>query len=231
MAISKFTPLTAKKDTGRTIGDNEVAKLANLNRMVDQVNAEFASITPGGGGTPPLDVVTVGTLGTAPLTFSYSSQATLSPEAGTQSVQVESFPTITINGGMGFSGTLSSISFPTLTIASITLSGISTLTTVDLPALETGVYQMMGALSFNNNSSLTTLNIPSLINLPLYIGFQWNNNAFSQATVDHILSRMVASNAVNGTINLSGGTSAAPSATGLAAKATLEGRGWTVVTN
>jgi hypothetical protein len=32
-------------------------------------------------------------------------------------------------------------------------------------------------------------------------------------------------------VNLSGGTNAAPSATGLSAKSNLEGRGWTVLVN
>ena len=182
-----------------------------------------------GGGASTLDVVTVGTLGTSPLTFNFSTQATLSPAAGTQNAPIISFPTINIFGGMG--ETLSSISFPTLTTASIQISNISTLTTIDLPALETAIYQMMAFLSFQGNSSLTTLNIPSLVNIPNNSSLYWTGNAFSQTTVDNILVRMVATGATGGVIDLSGGTSSAPSATGLAAKATLLGNGWTVITN
>ena len=229
MAISKFTPQRAKTDTGRTIGDNEVAKLANLNRLVDQVNAEFASLSPGGGGIPPLDVVTVGTLGTSPIIITYGSQATLSPAAGTQSAPVITFPNININGG---SGTLSSILFPTLTLATISIQGFSSLTSISFPALTTVIGGMMGGgLAIGNNSSLTTVDISALTTLPANPYFGWYGCAFSQATVDHILVRMVATNATNGNLQINGGTSAAPSATGLAAKATLEGRGWSVTTN
>lgn len=182
-----------------------------------------------GGGSSTLDVVTVGTLGTSSLNLSYTTQATLSPAAGTQSAPIISFPTINIYGGIG--ETLSSISFPTLTTASIQFSNISTLTTVDLPALETAIYQMMAFLSFQGNTSLTTLNIPSLVNIPNGQYLNWTTNAFSEATVDHILVRMVATNAVGCTMQLTGGTNSAPSAIGLAAKATLEGRGWSVSTN
>jgi hypothetical protein len=59
-----------------------------------------------------------------------------------------------------------------------------------------------------------------------------------QASVDGILVSLAALDGTNGTtaysnktVNLSGGTSSAPSATGLAAKATLVGRGCTVNTN
>jgi hypothetical protein len=59
-----------------------------------------------------------------------------------------------------------------------------------------------------------------------------------QASVDGILVRLAALDGTNGTtayssktILLNGGTSATPSATGIAAKATLVARGCTVTTN
>lgn len=65
-----------------------------------------------------------------------------------------------------------------------------------------------------------------------------SNNALSQASVDNVLVRLAALDGTGGTtsydnktVDLSGGTDAAPSATGLAAKATLEGRGCTVTVN
>lgn len=208
-------------------GTEEIPVVQN-NATVKTTVQDIANLA-GGGST--LDVVAVGTLGTSPLNLNYTTQAILSPEEGTQNAPIFQFPTINIYGGMGFSGTLSSISFPTLTAASIQLSGIPTLTTIDLPALETAIYQMMAFFNFQNNASLTTLNISSLVKIPNGQYMYWTGNAFSQATVDHILVRMVATNAINCNLDLSQGTSSAPTATGLADKATLEGRGWTVTTN
>lgn len=231
MAISKFTPQSAKKDTGKTIGDNEVAKLANLNKLVNEVNTEFANFNPG-GGIPPLDVVSVGTLGTSQFVVNYSSSAVLNPASGTQSAAVISYPTISINGSMGFSGTLSSITFPTLTAATISIYAISTLTSVGLPALTTVFAGQMGqGLSINQCASLTVITLPQILNIPIGVSINFAGNALTQSTVDTILVRLVATNVVNSSIDLSGGTSSAPSAIGLAAKATLQGRAWNVYTN
>jgi len=57
------------------------------------------------------------------------------------------------------------------------------------------------------------------------------DNALTQAAVDNVLAALVESGAINGTLNLSGGTNAIPSAAGLADKAILEGDGWTVTVN
>jgi hypothetical protein len=59
----------------------------------------------------------------------------------------------------------------------------------------------------------------------------WTNCALDQTSVDNILVSLDTAGQSNGTVNIDGGTSAAPSATGLAAKVSLEGKGWTVVTN
>jgi hypothetical protein len=232
MAISKFTPLNAKKDTGRTIGDNEVAKLANLNRMVDQVNAEFANFNPGGGGST-FTLTTVGTLGSgSSVIWNAGSKVFASTAAGTQTLSVVSYPAISINGSMGFSGTLSSISVSDLVYLEVNISSVNTLVTVDLPGLTTIVSTgMFASLSISGCSSLTTLNIPSLNSIADSIYINWSGNAFSQATIDHILVKFAATTAVNGGLTLNGGTSAAPSATGLAAKATLQSRGWNITTN
>lgn len=63
-------------------------------------------------------------------------------------------------------------------------------------------------------------------------------NALGQASVDHILVRLAALDGTGGTtsydnhtVTLTGGTNATPSATGLAAKTTLVGRGNTVTNN
>lgn len=62
--------------------------------------------------------------------------------------------------------------------------------------------------------------------------YNFSNNKFPLSVVEHILRRAVLSSAyVSGTINLSGGTTAAPVGQSLADKATLQARGVTVLTN
>lgn len=71
---------------------------------------------------------------------------------------------------------------------------------------------------------------------PLLIDYQSFGNPYNQATVDSILTTLVtlnsSSTAFAKTLRLEGGdqTPAAPSSTGLAAKSTLQSRGWTVNT-
>ena len=184
----------------------------------------------GGGST--LDVVTVGTFGSSPVNVSFSSVATLNPTEGTQNAVVTSYPTITLSAGMGSTPTLSSISFPTLTLGTISIQQFSNLTSISLPALTTIISGMMGGgLAIGNNSSLTTVDISSLVNLPTNPYFGWYGCAFSEATVDHILERMVATGATNGNLQLDQGTSSAPSSAGLANITILQGRNWAVTTN
>ncbi len=57
------------------------------------------------------------------------------------------------------------------------------------------------------------------------------NCALDQTSVDNILVSIDTANTSNGTLNMTGGTSSPPSATGLTAKTSLEGRGWTVTVN
>lgn len=225
MANTTITGLQA----AAALSGSEVLPVDQNGSTVKTTVQDIANLA--GGGSSTFDVVTVGTLGTSPISVSFSSIATLTPAEGTQNAPIVDAANFSLNGGMGFTGTLSSISFPTLVAGSIGFSGIPTLTTVDLPLLETAIYQMMGALTFSNNSSLTTVNIPSLISIPNNSYLNWTGNAFSQQTVDNILVRMVATNATNGYLDLSQGTSAAPSQTGLDAKSVLQGRGWSIQTN
>ena len=66
---------------------------------------------------------------------------------------------------------------------------------------------------------------PGLTNLRL------DGNALIEAAVDRVLTSLDTAGESNGTLDLSGGTNAAPSATGLAAKSNLEARGWYVTVN
>jgi hypothetical protein len=59
----------------------------------------------------------------------------------------------------------------------------------------------------------------------------WTNCALDQTSVDNILVSLDTAGQNNGTVNIDGGTSSAPGAAGLAAKASLQGKGWNVVTN
>jgi hypothetical protein len=62
-------------------------------------------------------------------------------------------------------------------------------------------------------------------------GNSWYNCALSQTSVNNILISLDTAGQLNGTVNLAGGTSAAPSGAGATAKTSLQGKGWTVVTN
>ena len=59
----------------------------------------------------------------------------------------------------------------------------------------------------------------------------FDNCALNQTSIDNILVSIAAAGTSGGTLDMTGGTNATPSATGLAAKATLVGRGWTVTHN
>lgn len=114
---------------------------------------------------------------------------------------------------------------------SLNLAGDTALASLNLPALVSAASAFLASLNAAGCSSLAN------VSLPLYEPSNGRNQTFSgcalsQASVDHILARCVASAAyVSGTVNLSGGTSSAPSAAGLVDKATLQGRGVTVLTN
>lgn len=103
--------------------------------------------------------------------------------------------------------------------SSSTLTNFS-LSSADFPALSN--------MSFKSFTTLTTFTIDS--GIPL-IQFLITGAALTQASVDAILVAL-STNGINaGAVNLSGGTSAAPSAIGLAAKAVLVGHSWAVTTN
>lgn len=108
------------------------------------------------------------------------------------------------------------------------------LTSISLPAFvdfDDPSQASFTQVSIENNPLLTTVSMPAFLpNNGISVLFR--TNALNQASVDHILARCVANAAfVSGVVRLNGGTNATPSAGGLADKATLIGRGVTVVTN
>ncbi len=110
---------------------------------------------------------------------------------------------------------LTSLSFPALTVVGNNSGGTITITAANMTT-----FSMGGGLQYvGGNVTLTGMKL-------------------NQASVDGILVSLAALDGTGGTtaysgltVNLSGGTSSAPSATGLAAKATLVARSCTVTTN
>ncbi len=131
------------------------------------------------------------------------------------------------------------VSLDLSSIVTATTSFFSGVTAPSLASLDLSGLTTVGGNLFSG----TTL--PSLVSFTLGVGLlsvdsdvSITGAALNQASVDNVLVRLVALNGTGGTtsydnhtVDLSGGTSAAPSATGIAAAATLTGRGNTVTTN
>ena len=96
------------------------------------------------------------------------------------------------------------------------------LTSIDLTG-STGI----SSLGLAGNS-LTSIDLTGLVNL---YSLDFENSNLSQESVDYILTFLANGSVSGGSVDLSGGTSAPPSAIGLAAIATLEARGWDVFVN
>lgn len=115
-------------------------------------------------------------------------------------------------------------------LTTLDVSGCANLSNLDcnrnsLTTLDVSGCANLSVLSCSDNS-LTTLDVSGLTNL-YFLGC--DNNSLNQAAVDQVLADMVANNYTGGNskyIDLR--NNAAPSASGLASKATLEGRGFTV---
>jgi hypothetical protein len=141
------------------------------------------------------------------------------------------------NGGVNFSDNPS--------LATIYLNGLSHAGSISYdnnPSLVSiqmnYIRYCYGAFSITNNASLTIVGYNAAFLKGISGSITWTGNAFTQSTVDNLLVNVAAMDGTNGkflysnnSINLSGGTSSAPSATGLAAKATLVARGCTVTHN
>jgi hypothetical protein len=160
--IPLFKPATAKKDVNKTPGDGELAKLANLNRLVENVNTIVANGIP--AAAPTLTFTTVGAINT--LIASILTKITAADSAstgGTKVAQSRTLPYITGDAGSlgnGNAETVSSITFPGITLlGSISLDGYLNLTTINLPS----VVRIFGNFEFYNLTSLTTLSAPNLV--------------------------------------------------------------------
>lgn len=136
--------------------------------------------------------------------------------------------------------------------ASVDLTACAALTTLyshynNLSAIDLSGNTSLSIVGLNNNS-LTSFDASALVDLttlylnnnsllaitianPLVSWLVASGNALDEASVDGVLVQLVANGLSSGHVDLSGGTNSPPSATGLAAKATLEGLGWTVTVN
>lgn len=133
-------------------------------------------------------------------------------------------------GGYVFFATLAALTSFTVplleTVAGgFTIQNCNALTSLSFPALESA------ELTLQNNTSLTSI---TLANWEPTDGedVTMGGNALSAASVNHILARCVANAGyANGIVDLSGGTNAAPTGQGATDVTTLTGRGVTVNTN
>lgn len=141
---------------------------------------------------------------------------------------------------------MTSVSLTALQIVdlAIHLSGSLTITSISLPALTTingqtatlvqynGITPTMiqAAILFDGCTALTTVSIPTLV-FQNGQGYQFDACALSAASVNHILSRAVASGVTSCFITLDGGTNAAPTGQGIVDKAALLLAGNSVSTN
>lgn len=126
---------------------------------------------------------------------------------------LSSFPEVDLSSGEDFTLTWTYcdlISFPDIDISSGTTFETAWGGCYNLAHFPSGMFDSCSATNFTNT---------------------WYNCALTQTSVDNILVSLDTAGQSNGFVNLDGGTSASPSSTGLAAKASLQARGWTVLTN
>lgn len=150
-----------------------------------------------------------------------------------QTISIPNLVQTTGGGGddleMGNNAALTSISIPLVSIVAGTFAITENplLPSVSFPSLTS-----TGTLAIESNVILTTISVP--LWSPTNGSFVYcDGNALDVESVDHILSRCVANaEYVSGTIDLSGGTNAAPSSVGEGSDyETLVNRGVSVVVN
>jgi hypothetical protein len=84
------------------------------------------------------------------------------------------------------------------------------------------------SITAQNNSNCTSITIDGC---PDLISLNASGCALTQTNVDYLLATLDGYGTQNGTLNIYGGTNAAPSTAGLASQSSLEGKGWTITTN
>lgn len=129
-----------------------------------------------------------------------------------------------------------------LNVSNWDTSNITTFTSfalgcTNLQSLDVSNWDTSNVTNFNSFArsctSLTTLTVGNAFDNTIATSFQnaFLNCALNQSSVDAILVSFNTAGTSNGTLTISGGTNATPSATGQAATDALRARGWTVTLN
>ena len=114
------------------------------------------------------------------------------------------------------------------------LAGLTSLALIDFDQCSiSGIVDLTGLpalveLDFYGNTALTSIIIDDAQPIQYFYA---SNCDFTETAVDDILVVLSNNGVTGGNVELDGGTSAIPSATGLAAKLALEADGWTVTVN
>lgn len=153
--------------------------------------------------------------------------------------KLTSFPLLDVSSGISFQETWGDCrmltSFPLLNVSSGTdfyRTWYNCFALTSFPALTFNTNVESFFDSWRNCSALTTFPANMFNNTScLDFSGSWVGCALNQTSVDNILVSINMAGTSNGTLHIFGGTSAAPGAPGLAAKAALIARGWTVITN
>ena len=117
------------------------------------------------------------------------------------------------------------------------LTGLNELRVIDfdqcgiIGTVDISGFPLLERFDFNGNAGLNRIIISSSQPLGGNGALDADDCALTQTAVNNILIALAANVIDNGYVDLIGGTNAIPGASGLAAKATLEGRGWDVYVN
>jgi hypothetical protein len=223
---------------------------SGLVRICDGATLDFSAITDPLTAQDFPALVTIGSSASlllsgssATTTVDFSSLTTLEPSAilngSATGVITIDFPVLAIletSASLFFNGctSLTSASFPALTTLGtpgfVSASDDIVLTSLDFPALATigagSVVQGFG------NTSLVSFSFPALTSVGSpSTSFDFSGDALDVTSVNNLLILLDSLGMANGTINLSGGTNAAPTGAGATAKANLITAGNTVTTN
>jgi hypothetical protein len=155
--IPLFTPATARKDVNKTQGDGELAKLANLNRLVENVNTIVANGIP--AAAPLVTYSTTGTVDELNISFSIAvnPQDTYS-SGGSHTVQSYYVPNIYIENYSDTINTFTSFTLPETVLAGFINMQGDYLTTFNAPLLTKvidGDFKVQG-------DQVITVNVPEL---------------------------------------------------------------------
>jgi len=239
-----FSPTTLAALTSLSLPAlTTVGSSFNPSSMAALTSLSLPALTTVGSSFNPSSMAALTSL-SAPALTTVGSSFNPSSMAALTSLSAPALTTVGGNFNPNNMNVLTSLSAPALTTVGGTLSPsiMGTLASISIPVIERiGTTVTSGSVIsiISITPALSTFQLPSTLK---QIGSGAGNvvitsAALNQASVDNILVRLAALNGSNGTTAFSSrvvtitGTSSTPSATGLAAKATLVARGCTVTNN